>query len=90
MPRLPFKLPYFSVYNLLLLLLGKPGAGNITNAGYTLLKSEIARGHFFIILVKCLLISSKCAVFLCTLLHSWQATRELAVDGRYTHTAITR
>ena len=37
---------YFSVYSQLFLLLGRPGAGYITNASYTLLKSEIARGHF--------------------------------------------
>ena len=39
------------------LLFGWPGARYITNVGYTLLKSEFAGGHFFIILVKCLLIS---------------------------------
>ena len=39
------------------LLLGRPGVGYITNAGYTLFKFEIAKGHFFIIMVKCLLIS---------------------------------
>ena len=36
------------------LLSGQPGAGYITNAGYTLLNSEIARG-FFRIMVKFLL-----------------------------------
>ena len=28
---------------------GRPGAGYVTNAGYTLLKFEIARGNFYII-----------------------------------------
>ena len=34
------------------LLLGRPGAGYITNVNYTLFKSEITRGYFFIIMVK--------------------------------------
>ena len=42
------------------LLFGRPGAGYIKNAGYTLLKSEIATGYFFKIMV---LFASKRVVF---------------------------
>ena len=62
------------------LFLERPGAGKITNAGYTLLKSEIARERFFI--------TANCVFFFCTLLH--RATWELAVDGHYTHTPLSQ
>ena len=77
----------FWCITLYFLLLERPGAGYITNAGYTLLKSE-----FFVIMDKFLLpyIAPKCVVF--PVLHGpepsgnsiyWRQVEKASTGGRW-------